>query len=49
MNQEIARKFESNNRELLSLIEEWEPRLLSLSENVISERRNSQNRSIKSL
>lgn len=49
MNQETARKFESNKRELLSLIEKWEPRLLSLPEHVISERRNSQNRSIRQI
>ena len=40
-------KFESISQELLSLIEEWEPKLLALSGDVISERRNSQNRTIK--
>ncbi len=42
-------KFESINRELLSLIEKWEQKLLSLSNDVISERRNSQNRNIKQI
>jgi len=42
-------KIESNNRELLSLINEWEQKLLSLSENVISERRNRQNRTIRQI
>jgi hypothetical protein len=32
---------------ILSLIEEWEPKLQSLSEDVITQRRNTQNRSIK--
>lgn len=41
--------FKVNNQELLSLIEEWEPRLLALSENVITTRRNSQNRTIKQI
>jgi len=39
----------SNNKELLSLIEEWEPKLLSLSEDIISGRRNSQNRTIRQI
>ena len=34
---------------ILSLIEEWEPKLLSLSEEVITLRKNSQNRSIKQI
>ena len=42
-------KFESIGRELLSLIEEWEPKLLALCDDVISERRNSQNRTIKQI
>ncbi|MHC4144839.1 MAG: DinB family protein [Planctomycetota bacterium] len=36
-------------QELLSLIGEWEPRLSHLSNDVISERRNSQNRTIKQI
>jgi hypothetical protein len=42
-------KFESISQELLSLIEEWEPKLLVLPNEVISERRNSQNRTIKQI
>jgi hypothetical protein len=34
---------------LLSLIEVWEPKLSSLTEEVITERRNSQNRTIKQI
>lgn len=41
------KEFESNNQELLPLIEEWEKKFLALSEDVISNRRNSQNRNIK--
>jgi len=42
-------KFTANNKEILRLIEEWEPRLLALSEEVITWRRNSQNRTIKQI
>jgi len=42
-------EFEKNNRELLNLIEEWEPRLLALSKDVITKRQNSQNRTIKQI
>ena len=42
-------KFELISRELLALIEEWEPKLLSLSDDVITKRRNSQNRTIKQI
>lgn len=41
--------FRANNKELLSLIEEWEPRLLALSVTVITTKRNSQNRTIKQI
>lgn len=41
--------FEPVRHEILSLIEEWEPKLLSLSEKIISERRNIQNRTIKQI
>jgi hypothetical protein len=34
---------------LLNLINEWEPKLLALPEEVITERRNSQNRTIKQI
>jgi hypothetical protein len=43
------RELESIVRELLSLVEEWEPRLLALATEVIAERRNSQNRTIKQI
>ncbi|MHC4120659.1 MAG: DinB family protein [Planctomycetota bacterium] len=42
-------EFEEIGRELLSLIEQWEPKLLALGNDVISERRNSQNRTVKQL
>ena len=42
-------EFESIGRELLSLVEEWEPKLLALGDDVITERRNSQNRTIKQI
>jgi hypothetical protein len=42
-------KFESISQELLSLIEKWEPKLAALPDDVIAERRNSQNRTIKQI
>ena len=42
-------KFELISEELLSLIKEWEPKLLALGNDVISERRNSQGRTIKQI
>ena len=42
-------EIERNNIELINLILEWEPRLVSLSEDVYSFRRNSQNRTIKQI
>jgi hypothetical protein len=42
-------ELESINQGLLSLIEEWEPKLSALGNDVITERRNSQNRSIKQI
>jgi hypothetical protein len=42
-------EFTGNNQELLNLIEEWEPRLSALSEDIITTRRNSQNRTIKQI
>ena len=41
--------FESISRELLSLIEEWEPKLSALPDEVITQRRNNQNRNIKQI
>jgi uncharacterized damage-inducible protein DinB len=42
-------KFESICQELLSLIKQWEARLLALPVDVFTERRNSQNRTIKQI
>ena len=42
-------QFKSISRELLSLIEEWEPKLSALPNDVITQRRNSQNRTIKQI
>ena len=42
-------KFESIRQELLALIEDWEPKLSALRDDVISERRNSQNRTIRQI
>lgn len=42
-------QFEGNNQELLRLIEEWEPALMTLSENIIANRRNGQSRTIKQI
>ncbi|MFC1637000.1 DinB family protein [Planctomycetota bacterium] len=41
--------FESISRELLLLIEEWESKLSALSEDVITERQNTQSRTIKQI
>ncbi len=43
------KEFEKNNQELINLLKEWEPKLLQLSEEVLSQRRNSQNRTIKQI
>ena len=45
----IMDKFEAISEELLSLIKEWEPKLSALGDDVISERRNSQNHTIKQI
>ena len=41
--------FNANNTHMLELIAAWEPRLSALSEDVVSNRRNSQNRNIKQI
>jgi len=41
--------FNANNTRMLELIAAWEPRLSALSEDVVSNRRNSQNRNIKQI
>ena len=45
----MIKEFEPITQGLLSLIEEWEPKLTRLSNEVISERRNNQNRTIKQI
>jgi len=42
-------EFETISQELLTLTDEWETKLLKLSNDVITERRNSQNRTIKQI
>lgn len=41
--------FNSNNQEIIRLIAEWEPKLISLDSDVISQRRNRQYRTIKQI
>jgi uncharacterized protein YdcH (DUF465 family) len=45
----MIKEFEPIIQGLITLIEEWEPKLTGLSSKVISERRNSQNRTIKQI
>lgn len=45
----MNKEFQENNQVLLDLIALWEPRLLALDENIIVERRNSQNRNIRQI
>jgi hypothetical protein len=42
-------EMQANNQVLLRLIDEWEPKLLALPEEVINNRRNRQNRTIKQI
>lgn len=42
-------EFTKNNQELMKLLEEWEPILSQLPEDIITTRRNSQNRTIKQI
>ena len=42
-------EFELNNQALLQLIDEWEPKLLALPDEVITTLRNSQDRTIKQI
>lgn len=42
-------EFKKNNEELMMLIDEWESKLLQLPEDMITKRKNSQNRSIKQI
>lgn len=41
--------FESICQNILQYVEEWEPRFLALSEDIISDRKNSQDRSIRQI
>jgi hypothetical protein len=43
------KEFDTVTMELSSLIKEWEPRLSALTDDVISNRRNSQNRNIRQI
>jgi hypothetical protein len=43
----MIKEFEQVSHEVLTLINEWEPKLSALPGDVITERRNSQNRTIK--
>ena len=45
----MIQEFETVAQEIIALIKEWETRLLELPEDVIMERRNSQNRTIKQI
>jgi hypothetical protein len=42
-------QFETTNETILQLLEVWEPRLLALSEDTISNQKNSQGRSIRQI
>ncbi len=42
-------EFNHNNQELLTLVDEWESKLLKLPQETIANRRNSQNRTIKQI
>lgn len=42
-------EFNENNQILLKLISEWEPKLLQLPEDMITKRKNTQNRTIKQI
>lgn len=45
----MIQEFEPITQGVIALIDEWEPKLLSLSDDVISKIRNSQNRTIKQI
>ena len=42
-------EFDRNNQELLNLIAEWEPKLLSIPEDILIKRQNTQHRTIKQI
>lgn len=43
------KEFEKVTTELISLVNDWEPRLAGLDEKILSQRKNSQNRTIKQI
>ena len=45
----MIKEFEPITEGVLTLINEWEPKLLGLQDDVITQRRNSQNRTIKQI
>jgi len=45
----MNKEFEVVTKGIISLVEEWEPRLLNLPEPVIAKRRNRQNRTIRQI
>ena len=47
--EEVFNKIKANNRELLSLLDEWEKKLLELPEEVLSGPRNQQDRNIRKI
>jgi hypothetical protein len=42
-------EFSNNNQELIRLVDEWEPKLSQLPEDILIKRKNSQNRTIKQI
>jgi hypothetical protein len=45
----MIKEFEPITKEILTLIDDWEPKLSSLSNDLITQRRNIQNRTIKQI
>lgn len=45
----MIKEFEPIAQGLIALIDEWEPKLAGLSDEVVSERRNAQNRTVKQI
>jgi len=45
----MIKEFEPVTAGIINLTEEWEPKLLGLRDEVITDRRNSQNRTIKQI
>jgi hypothetical protein len=45
----MIHEFKAKNEELLALVTEWEPRLLSLPNEILSSKRNIQDRTIKQI